>query len=466
MRMDIFFTILRKFLVGVTTLVFAFVLVYVPQNYNPIEKAIPVQTTHALAHGATEITQLVNTASNIAQEVKDKVLDPIAYQIAKNFISQILKSTIDWINSGFKGSPAFVQDLDQFLLDTADLAAGEYIKGLGELGSIICKPFRIDIQVALALKYQKAREDKRIDECTLSGIVDNIEDFYAGTVDREDFWEQWVEISSKPKTYTPYGQLIEAEAGLAFKIGDKKFKALEEVKFGRGFMSSKKCEMVDDPSGKKVEKCVITTPGDTIAATLNKNLGAGVDTLVAADEINELIGALFGQIANQALTGAAGLLGLSVRGGGGGGSGESYVDSLVNEANNSNGELFNQGIDAIAERLAVQIEYRALAVEYIPQLLLVSNNTKKTQEIRSRAQLSYGDAITVRDTTTQHIAKLQPWVDRYRALEAEYQTATDARKTAIRQEQSAIITRGIQYNSYTEARLEASRREWREIVSL
>jgi anti-sigma-K factor RskA len=61
---------------------------------------------------------------------------------------------------------------------------------------------------------------------------------------------------------------------------------------------------------------------------------------------------------------------------------------------------------------------------------------------------------------------MQPWVDRYSDLEDEYATATDARKSAIRQEQSAIITRGIQYNSYTEARLEASKREWREIMSL
>lgn len=455
--MDIFFTFLRKFLVGLTTFVFAFVILYVPQNY---ERLNPVPTVEA------QITVIdpPNLVQNTLGVFIDRVLDPLAFHIAKAFISKLLKSTVDWINSGFKGSPAFVQDLDQFLLDAADLGAGEYIKGLGEIGSIICKPFQIDIQVALALKYQKAREDKRIDECTLSGIVDNVEKFYEGEVNREDFWKQWVEISSKPSTYTPYGQLLEAEAGLAIRINDKKFKALEEVKFGSGFLSSKKCEMVDGPNGKKIEKCVTTTPGETISATLNKFLGAGTDSLVAADEINEVIAALFGQIANQALTGAAGLLGLSVKGGGGGGAGESYVDALVNQTNSANGELFNQGIDAIAERLQVQIDYKALAIEYIPKLLLVANNTKATQELRSRAQLSYSDALIVRDKTTEHIAKMQPWVDQYRALEKEFATASTERKAQIREEQSAIITRGIQYNSYTEARLELSEREWKEIV--
>lgn len=464
--MDIFFTFLRKFLVGVTSLVFTFVVVYVPQNHNPITEILPVEPAYALIAGSTEPTQIVNTASNIAQEIKDKVLDPIAYHIAKAFISQLLKSTVDWINSGFKGSPTFVQDLDQFLLDAADLGAGEYIKTLGELGSIICKPFQIDIQIALALKYQKAREGKRIDECTLSGVVKNIEDFYKGTVAREDFWEQWIEITSKPETYTPYGQMLEAEAGLAIKINGKQVTGLEELKWGSGFRSSKKCEMVDGPNGKQVEKCVTTTPGDTIAASLNKSLGAGTDSLVAADEINEVIGALFGQIANQALTGAAGLLGLSVRGGGSGGTGESYVDSLVNEVQSSNGSYLDQGIEELVERIDIQIEYSALAKSYIPRLLAISNNPRASQELRARAQLSHGDAVMVLNNTTVHMEFYQTLIDRYLLLGEEYTTASDARKSAIQQEQSAIVTRGIQYRSYTEARLELSKREWEEIVSL
>ena len=458
--MDSFFNILRKFLVGGIAVIFTFVVLYVPQNYAHLKT---VHEAEAQIGGGpvTEIGK--NLFTNLMRTLKETSLDAIAYQVAKTFISQMLQSTIIWINSGFKGSPAFIQDLERFLLDTADIAAGEYIKGLGELGSIICRPFRIDIQLALALKYQKAREGKEVDECTLSGIVDNIERFIDGSVAREDFWEQWIEVTSKPRTYTPYGQMLEAEAQMGVYINGKKVIASKELDWGSGFLSSKVCESVAGPNGPE-QKCVISTPGQTISASLNKALGTGWDQLIAADEINEVVSALVGQIANQALTGAAGLLGLSVRGGGGGGNGASYVNSLVEETQSSSGQYFNQGVEEIADRLAIQIEYRNLAIEYIPRLLAVSNNRSASQTLRDRAQLSYGDAVMVRDDTTGHIAKLQPLVDRYRALETEYATATDARKQAIRQEQSTIITRGIQYESYTKDRLQLSKREWADIV--
>lgn len=475
--MDLFFTILRKFLVGVTTLVFTFVILYVPQNYNKVETVPTAEAITGLIAGATEPTQIVNTASNIAQEIKDKVLDPIAYHIAKTFISQMLRSTVIWINSGFKGSPAFIQDLDKFLLDTADLAAGEYIKSLGEVGSIICKPFRINIQLALKLKYQKAREGRRVDECRLSGIVDNIENFIDGTVSRDKFWAQWIEVTSKPDTYTPYGQMLEAETGMNIYINGKKTTILQETSWGQGFLSKKVCEPVavanaaaagspaSAPTAAPKEVCKIVTPGETIAASLNKALGASTDSLVAADEINEVIGALIGQIANQALTGAAGLLGLSVRGGYGGSNGDSYVDAIVNERQ-GDGNLFNDGISEVADRLNVQIEYRDMAISYIPRLLAVSNNTTAEKDLRDRALISYSDAIMVRDTTNTHIAFLRPLVERYNVLDKEFATATDDRKAAIRQEQSDIISKGIQYRSYTEARMQLSEREWSDIIRL
>ena len=474
--MDLFFNILRKFLVGVTTLVFSFVILYVPQNYNQIETVPTVEAQVAGVNTATETTQIVNTASNIAQEIKDKVLDPIAYHIAKTFISQMLRSTVIWINSGFKGSPAFIQDLDKFLLDTADLAAGEYIKSLGEVGSIICKPFRINIQLALKLKYQKAREGKRVDECRLSGIVDNIENFIDGTVSRDKFWAQWIEVTSKPGTYTPYGQMLEAETAMNIYINGKRTTILKETDWGQGFLSKKVCEPVavanaaagspaSAPAAAPKEVCKIVTPGETIAASLNKALGASTDSLVAADEINEVIGALIGQIANQALTGAAGLLGLSVRGGYGGSNGDSYVDAIVNERQ-GDGNLFNDGISEVADRLNVQIEYRDMAISYIPRLLAVSNNTTAEKDLRDRALISYSDAIMVRDTTNTHIAFLRPLVERYNVLDKEFATATDDRKAAIRQEQSDIISKGIQYRSYTEARMQLSEREWSDIIRL
>jgi hypothetical protein len=137
----------------------------------------------------------------------------------------------------------------------------------------------------------------------------------------------------------------------------------------------------------------------------------------------------------------------------------------VNERQ-GDGNLFNDGISEVADRLNVQIEYRDMAISHIPRLLAVSNDTTKEKDLRDRALISYSDAIMVRDTTNTHIAFLKPLVERYNLLEKEYATATDERKTAIRQEQSGIISKGIQYRSYTEDRKRFSEREWSDIVRL
>ncbi len=469
--MDFFFNSLRKFLTGVTALIFTFVVIYVPQQYNDVPKA-QAQIGVVVLGGIGSISEVAIAANTaiasgmlVAGEARESILDAIAYHIAKAFIAQIIQSTITWINNGFKGSPAFIQDLGGFLLNVADEAAGEFIKELGEIGSFICSPFRLDIQLALTLEYQRANPKNREEICKLSDIVDNVEDFYRGEIARDNFWEQWIEVTSSPTDWTPYGQLIEARADMELRIINSKGQVLEETKWGSGFLSSKVCETVESPNGPK-EKCVISTPGQTIASSLNKALGASTDQLVAADEINELIGALIGQIANQALTGAAGLLGLSVAGSSGNGSGESYVDAAVRESNTLTGSYIERGIADIEEKLAVQIDYRDVANEFIPQLRRRSLDPLTESKNRAQAEVGLADAEMIRDITTGHIAKLQPLVTRYRALETEYNNPATAveRKKTIRTEQSSIISQGIQYRVYTKERLRASEREWSDIL--
>ena len=184
--MDALFLFLKKALVGILTFVFAFVIVYVPQPHTPKAQALPAFEINPIVVGGAAATSV----ATVAQTTKDSILDGIAFYIINAFLQQMLQSLVVWINSGFKGSPMFIQDFDRFLLNVADEAAGEFIKNeLGEVGSFICEPFRLDIQMALALKYQKARERRR-DSCTVSGIVDNVERFLNNEVRGKNFWKR------------------------------------------------------------------------------------------------------------------------------------------------------------------------------------------------------------------------------------------------------------------------------------
>ena len=267
--------------------------------------------------------------------LKETVLDGIGWAIAKQMVSSMTRSLINWINSGFEGSPAFITDLNAFLLDALDTAAGEYIRSLGGIGEFICSPFRLDIQAALSVSYAKARSGMpsgpTAPACRLTDIANNIEGFFSGIT--EGGWGEWMEVTSSPQN-TPYGAYLEAEARLNIKLKNEAGQEMEVASWGDGFLSKKICETIEGTSGS--ENCIISTPGQVISEALTFQLSTGPRSLIEADEINELIGALLNQLVQVAMEGINGLLGLS--GGTGytdytlnGSSTRPFLDDMVNE---------------------------------------------------------------------------------------------------------------------------------------
>jgi len=242
-----------------------------------------------------------------------------------------VRSLINWVNSGFQGSPAFITDLKGFLLNIADEEFGRVIDEMGGLGSFICSPFRLDVQVSLETQYAQSRATgQSAPTCTVSGIMDNIQGFISG-IDSGNGLSDWLEITSTPQTNTPYGAVLNAEVAARARLINAEGQVLTEANWGDGFLSQKICESVGGDSGG--QQCTISKPGRVIADQLNKALGAGQDALIEADEINELIAAFLGQLAEKALTGVSGLLGLS---GGTGytesGYSGSYLDEMVDQS--------------------------------------------------------------------------------------------------------------------------------------
>ncbi|MES2966379.1 MAG: hypothetical protein V4668_01170 [Patescibacteria group bacterium] len=301
------------------------------------------------AGGATlgmQITQQAELASsalsNAATAVginslvlKETVLDGIGWAIAKQMVSSMTRSLINWINSGFEGSPAFITDLNAFLLDALDTAAGEYIRSLGGIGEFICSPFRLDVQAALSVSYAQARSGMpsgpTAPACRLTDIANNIEGFFAGITNGG--WGEWMEVTSSPQN-TPYGAYLEAEARLNIKLKNEAGQEMEVASWGDGFLSKKICETIEGTGGS--ESCTISTPGQVISEALTFQLSTGPRSLIEADEINELIGALLNQLVNAAMQGINGLLGLS--GGTGytdyslnGSSTRPYLDDMVDQ---------------------------------------------------------------------------------------------------------------------------------------
>lgn len=463
--METFFTLLKKSIVASVFMVFALVATYTPQDWNKVQTAE--------AWFSTEPTQIANNVELIFDVVvntlsegwnyvtswasnnlwiKESVLDGIAWTLAKSVISSMVDSLVNWINSGFKGSPMFVQDLSRFLTDVADRVMGEYLQNLGGLGSFLCDPFKLDIQIALALQYQRSRIDQPAPTCTLSGVINNISGFLDGAQGSfgEGGWNDWFDITSQPETYTPYGAALAAQTGAHVRILNAKGEEAFKLEWGDGFLSGEICQIVSGANGD-TEECAITKPGKIIEEALSFNLDSGRQSLVTADEMNEIISALLGQLAQTALTGAAGLLGLS--GGTGftysGFNGGSYLSQMQTESATVS---TNPGLKVLEDARDLETNYRDLAIAKKVELQEIAASTTAPASIVAAANAAIIETDQVIFDTTGNLLNLN-------SLISDYSAATNA------SEQARVMNDYSTLPLHTQADVNTSWSSWNAVIS-
>ncbi|MCX6719137.1 MAG: hypothetical protein NTZ38_02050 [Candidatus Taylorbacteria bacterium] len=326
-------------------------------------------TTHAIFGAAdtvivvaeTSPTAIKRTTDTTMMQVKNYVLDGLAWSVAKIMLQQVTASVVNWINTGFKGNPAFLTNPQGFFMDVADQATGAFIANTGVL-SELCSPFNIDIRLSLALN-----NNMQIDRyaCTLSTVINNARNSTINvsenaTVNRKtivnnnisasaakgvtvngkqvvkndvatingfmggDFkqggWPAFIAMTTEPQNNI-YGAYLTSRDDLAQQIANKKNSIKVDLSMGNGFMSWPKCEIVpvdeavvykgsgtlnekvDSKGNVAYEKCETQTPGSVIAGSINKSLGIPQDTLNIAGSLNQIVGALFAQLVTKVLQG-------------------------------------------------------------------------------------------------------------------------------------------------------------------
>jgi HAMP domain-containing protein len=424
--------ILEKGAMFLFVLTFSFVSLYVPQIFTP-DKA----EAGGMVGGALETTQWLNnfellgvngfTSISAAADpitagmtgasfALDNVADGVAWALAKGIASEMTSSILNWVNSGFKGSPAFITDLEGFLTEVADRTIGGYLDELGGPFSFLCAPFKLDIQVAVAIVYENERANAgqvAPPTCTLSGALTNLEDFIDGvqSFTDGDGWDKWFKITANPSQYTPQGSMMAAQAQAKARIVNARGQEMSVAAFGQGFLSSKVCEAIEG-SGTKKEKCTITTPGKVISSSLNEALSLGGKTLVEADEINEIITAVFTQLQQKAITGAMGLLGLS------GNTGYTYTGTPFTEDLATSGLTSNPNRlrTLVTDSLALENEYKNVIDTYRPQLVAYALNITHPADRIKAANEAATDALDIKLRVEANIGELELLRDEFDAM--------------------------------------------------
>lgn len=223
------------------------------------------------------------------------------YNLAiKTLLAQITDSIVNWINSGFEGSPSFVTDPQEFLLGVGDEIVGEFIDEMTTFGWL-CDPYRLNIRIALSLGIGSFQRQRK---CTLTAIIKNFDDFVTGTF-KEGGWEGWLYLTTNPNAH-PGTAYLSTQAELQKRMREHKDMEIDKLNWGRGFMSWRTCEKYKeqpDPfaeTSATLRECEqwsdIKTPGAVIAGQIDHTLGTNLRQLELADDIDKIVGALVSQL--------------------------------------------------------------------------------------------------------------------------------------------------------------------------
>ncbi|MEQ1561421.1 MAG: hypothetical protein ABL899_01705 [Nitrospira sp.] len=258
--------------------------------------------------------------------VAKEVGDTITYTLMQTVLNKLTAQTVNYINSGFQGNPSFITDPDQFFLDVGDDVASSYLSNPNSDLNKLCSPFRAQVRVSVVKSYLSGRGNY---SCTLGTLENNYDAFMSDF--SQGGWEGWFSITQN-NSNNPYGAYIDQKNALDYQIGNARSNKQNQLNWANGFLSVEKCDgvVVTEPGQTKGEchgKMKTVTPGIVINDQLSKSLGSSWERLQAADEINEIVGALVSQMTSKVLGGVSdGLRGLSKKSS----SGNSPADDLGN----------------------------------------------------------------------------------------------------------------------------------------
>ena len=204
----------------------------------------------------TDISELLEVAStSVSSEAsavvdqklgfKELYLDKIAKQAAKMAMKKMTAGTVNWINSGFKGRPVFLENPSHFFTDIAKQEITGLVQTIAYNTSLY--PFGRNTAKNIinnANTYFRHNAQSSLNKA----IGPNWERYY------DDFsyggWSSWMAMTQYPQN-NPLGFEMMVEDALSVEIENSTGDIKAELLQGGGFLSLKKCtsEKVYDLGG-------------------------------------------------------------------------------------------------------------------------------------------------------------------------------------------------------------------------
>ncbi|OGG67666.1 hypothetical protein A3C95_00500 [Candidatus Kaiserbacteria bacterium RIFCSPHIGHO2_02_FULL_56_30] len=325
-------TRLLAFLLAVVIMTSAPLFVTPPKAYAQF--AVVETGPQLIKNTITSIAAVSSAASELALQIKNYVLDPLAFVLSGNLLRSITAGVIDFINgNNSTGRPLFVQDLRGYLLAASDVQAVAFFNEFNNSNS----PFAPAILSSLRTNYLQRTSATGFwsaNRSTLPQYSASPSAFIAGDFSQGG-WSAWFALTTQPQN-NPYTFYYRAQAELAARVEGATTNLLNELAWGEGFLSwcgdqastggttgsSTGIEEVAITSPLNCTKAdgtpgTIKTPGSVIRNALDKVLGADIDKLVDLGDAGTEINAIFENLATVIQVGSYGASLLGGNGSGG-----------------------------------------------------------------------------------------------------------------------------------------------------
>jgi hypothetical protein len=212
-------------------------------------------------------------------------LDAIAFCFINQVIDYIGRATVEWIKTGFQGSPAFIDDPEKFFTNAIDSVAGNLLNQISD--GLLCEPWRAQIQFQL-LNEHVGGFNQNAGGCKLSEVSDRWEDFAEGG----DYFDWNLQYAYTQNPYNnPLGSYVETKNNFSIQLDEVRNGLQIQAGWNNGFLN------VKDPETGRT-----TTPGRVIEDQLNRRLGLSEQRLLIADEFDEIINTLVNELIKLALS--------------------------------------------------------------------------------------------------------------------------------------------------------------------
>jgi hypothetical protein len=294
--------------------------------------------------------------------VAEAALHAAAVAAAQTAIQSITRSMVNWIRSGFHGSPAFETNLGVHLQAVADGAALGFLNGLQKDASV-SSPFLSTaigyVREGYLLSTSPGGLQARL-RYSLNQVAQNDQAFIRGHFGQGGF-DAWNATTFQCGN-DPYCAQFAVQDELTRQITDAQNTLLSQLNWGQGFLSWPDPSCANSDTGAtslaktdKSPKCKTLTPGQTISGQMTFLANEPELQLTVAQSIDQIIGALASQLISTVI-GQSGLLGGSGGGGGGG-----TISSSLNQSGDSvlGSSLASNFVQAVSNQRSVVNIYQS-----------------------------------------------------------------------------------------------------------